>query len=75
VMGPKIDLTFSKSVFWTTYVQYNSQYDNMNVNSRLQWRFAPVSDFFLVYTDNYNTESWLPKNRGILAKITYWFNV
>ncbi len=75
LIGPRLDLTFSKSVFWTTFVQYNSQFKNLNVNSRLQWRFAPVSDFFLVYTDNYNSESWLPKNRAILAKVTYWLNL
>lgn len=75
LVGPKLDLTFTKSVFWTTYVQYNSQFKNVNVNSRLQWRFAPVSDFFLVYTDNYNTETWMPKNRAILAKVTYWLNL
>ena len=75
LIGPKIDLTFTKSVFWTTFVQYNSQFDNLNINSRFQWRFAPVSDFFLVYTDNYNTFNGLAKNRAIFAKITYWFNV
>ncbi|MER0437976.1 DUF5916 domain-containing protein [Emticicia sp. W12TSBA100-4] len=75
LVGPKVDLTFSKSVFWTSYVQYNSQFKNVNVNSRLQWRFAPVSDFFLVYTDNYNSETWMPKNRAILAKVTYWLNL
>ncbi|AFK01797.1 putative membrane associated hydrolase [Emticicia oligotrophica DSM 17448] len=75
LFGPKFDLTFSKSLFWTSYVQYNSQIKNVNVNSRLQWRFAPVSDFFLVYTDNYNSEAWMPKNRAILAKVTYWLNL
>ncbi len=75
LVGPKLDLTFSKSIFWTSYVQYNSQFKNVNVNSRLQWRFAPVSDFFLVYTDNYNSETWMPKNRAILAKVTYWLNL
>lgn len=75
LIGPKVDLTFTKSVFWTTFVQYNSQFDNLNINSRFQWRFAPVSDFFLVYTDNYNTFNGLAKNRAIFAKITYWFNI
>ncbi len=75
LIGPKVDLTFTKRVFWTTFVQYNSQFDNLNINSRFQWRFAPVSDFFLVYTDNYNTFNGLAKNRAIFAKITYWFNV
>ncbi len=75
LFGPNLDITFTKKVFWTTFLQYNSQFDNLNVNSRLQYRFAPVSDFFLVYTDNYNTNLNLPKNRALFAKLTYWFSL
>lgn len=75
LIGPRIDLTLSKSVFLTTFLQYNSQVDNLNINARLQWRFAPVSDFFLVYTDNYNTTNFGVKNRAIVAKMTYWLNL
>lgn len=75
LFGPRLDLTFSKSVFLTSYIQYNSQIDNMNINTRFQWRFAPVSDFFLVYIDNYNTENGQSRNRSIQAKLTYWFNL
>lgn len=75
LIGPRIDLTFSKSVFLTTFVQYNSQLDNINVNARFQWRFAPVSDFFLVYTDNYIASNIQVRSRAIVAKVTYWLNV
>ncbi|MBB4080091.1 hypothetical protein GGR28_002721 [Lewinella aquimaris] len=75
LIGPRIDFTFSKSVFLTTFVQYNDQIDNININARLQWRFAPVSDFFLVYTDNYDSLDFGVKNRAIVAKVTYWLNI
>ncbi|MBP8155588.1 MAG: hydrolase, partial [Leadbetterella sp.] len=75
VIGPNVDFTLSKKLFWTNYVQYNSQFKNLNVNSRFQWRFAPVSDFFLVYSDNYNSEIWLPKNRALFVKLTYWLSL
>ncbi|MBC6995030.1 carbohydrate binding family 9 domain-containing protein [Lewinella lacunae] len=75
LIGPRIDLTFSKSLFLTTFLQYNEQFDNFNLNARLQWRFAPVSDFFLVYTDNYNTVGWEVRNRSVVAKATYWLNI
>jgi len=75
LIGPRIDLTFSKSVFLTTFIQYNSQIENINLNSRLQWRFAPVSDFFLVYTDNYQSTDLSVKSRAIVAKVTYWLNL
>ena len=75
LIGPRIDLTFSKSIFLTTFVQYNNQLDNVNLNARFQWRFAPASDFFIVYTDNYLTNDWSIRNRALIAKLTYWLNV
>ncbi len=76
LIGPRIDLTFTRSLFLTTFLQYNDQRQNFNVNARLQWRFAPVSDFFLVYTDNYLTEEgFAVRNRAIVAKVTYWLNI
>lgn len=81
LIGPRFDFTFTKNLFWTTFVQYNTQIDNLNINSRLQWRFAPVSDFFLVYTDNYlatNDEGFIniggSKSRALVFKLTYWLN-
>ena len=78
LVGPRIDLTFSKKVFLTTFIQYNNQFDNLNINARFQWRFKPVSDFFLVYTDNYITnpfDQFGVRNRAIVAKLTYWLNL
>ena len=78
LIGPKLDLTFSRKLFLTSFLQYNTQFENLNINTRLQWRFAPVSDFFLVYTDNYNTEipdRFQSRNRAIIAKLTYWLNL
>ena len=75
LIGPRIDLTFSKNIFLTTFIQYNSQVNNLNINARFQWRFAPVSDFFLVYTDNYYANNIQVKSRAVVAKVTYWLNL
>jgi hypothetical protein len=75
LVGPRIDLTLTKELFWTTFVQYNSQIDNMNINTRIQWRYAPASDFFLVYTDNYFPGDFLPKQRSLVFKLNYWLNL
>jgi len=74
LVGPKVDVTFTDKIFWTTFVQYNDQIDNMNVNVRLQWRYQPVSDIYLVYTDNYFTGDWSSRNRALVLKMTYWLN-
>lgn len=75
LISPKIDITFSKSVFWSTLVQYSNQRDNLGFNSRLQWRFAPLSDLFIVYNDNYFVNSFEPKYRSLNLKFTYWLNI
>ena len=74
LIGPKLDITFTDKLFFTTYVQYNEQADNVNINARFQWRYKPVSDFFLVYTDNYFPGSMNVKNRAVVLKVSYWFN-
>jgi len=75
LVSPKIDVTFSKSVFWSTLVQYSNQRDNLGINSRLQWRFAPLSDLFIVYNDNYFVNQFSPRYRSINLKFTYWLNI
>ena len=75
LISPKIEITFSKSIFWSTLVQYSNQNDNLGLNSRLQWRFAPLSDLFIVYNDNYFVNNFEPKNRSINLKLTYWLNI
>ncbi len=83
LVGPRLDFTFTKKLFWTTLVQYNSQIENLSVNSRLQWRFKPVSDIYLVYTDNYFAyndrdgilEIGSSKSRALVFKMTYWLNL
>ena len=75
LISPKIDITFSKSLFWSTLVQYSNQRDNLGFNSRLQWRFAPLSDLFIVYNDNYFVNAFSPKFRSINLKLSYWLNI
>jgi hypothetical protein len=75
LISPKIEITFTKSVFWSTLIQYSNQRDNFGINSRLQWRFAPLSDLFLVYNDNYFVSQIAPRYRSINLKLTYWLNI
>ncbi len=75
LIGPRIDLTLTNKLFFTTFIQYNEQAKNMNINSRLQWRYKPASDLFLVYTDNYLPVPFSVRNRAIVLKFTYWWNI
>lgn len=74
LIGPRLDITFTDKIFFTTFVQYNNQIDNVNINLRFQWRFAPVSDLYIVYTSNSYPEDFYTKNRALVVKLSYWFN-
>ncbi len=76
LLSPKVEINFSTKVFWTTFLQYNTQAKNFNINSRFQYRFKPMSDLYLVYTDNYFTSPiFTNKNRAIVFKLNYWLNI
>ncbi|MEY4902270.1 MAG: hypothetical protein RLZZ292_85 [Bacteroidota bacterium] len=83
LVGPRTELAFSRSVFASAFLQFNTQTNNMNLNARVQWRFRPVSDLFIVYTDNYFAQNipnyqinaFSVKNRALVLKLTYWLNV
>jgi len=75
LISSRMEINFSRNLFWTTFLQFNTQRDNFNVNSRIQWRFKPLSDLFIVYTDNYATDIWGPTNRGVVLKMNYWINL
>ena len=76
----KVEIGFNKNLLWTTIFQYVDQSDYMGINSRLQWRFSPMSDVFLVYVDNYDVFN-LPSverglssnNRALILKVSYWY--
>jgi hypothetical protein len=75
LIGPRMDLTLTNKFFITAFVQYNEQIENINLNTRLQWRFKPASDIFLVFTDNYLPAPFNAKDRSIALKFTYWWNI
>ncbi|MBO0323202.1 carbohydrate binding family 9 domain-containing protein [Muricauda sp. CAU 1633] len=68
-------LSFTNKLFLSNTVQYNTLSDNFSVFSRLQWRYSPLSDIFLVYNQNNNTNGFDLSNRSIILKLTYRFGL
>jgi len=85
LVGPRFDVTLTNTLYFTAFVQYNEQQKNLNLNTRVQWRYKPASDVFLVWTDNYLPEYLQPgqnvpglfsvRNRALVLKWTYWWNL
>lgn len=74
LLGSKMDLTMTNKLFFSTFLQYNEQLKNINLNARFQWRYQPASDLFIVYTDNYLPQPFSVRNRAVVLKLTYWWN-
>ena len=74
LVNSKSEFSFTKNLIWTTFLQYNTQANNFNINSRLQWRYKPMSDLFIVFTDNHGTLPFEKKNRALVLKMNYWLN-
>ncbi len=74
-----LEIGFSNNLFWSNVFQYVDQSEFMGINSRLQWRFAPMSDLFIVYVDNYDVISQPmgrnidANNRALVLRLNYWY--
>jgi hypothetical protein len=75
LVGPRLDITVTNKLFFTAFGQYNEQSKNVNLNTRIQWRYRPASDLYIVYTDNYLPETFNVRNRALVLKLTYWWNL
>ena len=75
LIGPQIQVSFTKSIFLTTFFQYNTQINNFNINARFQWRFKPMSDLFIVVTENHASDNFGIKNRAVALKLNYWLTL
>ncbi|MBO0343207.1 MAG: DUF5916 domain-containing protein [Bacteroidota bacterium] len=74
LVGTEADITFTNKLFWNTLFQYNEQSNNFGINSRLQWRYAPASDLFLVFNNNEQLSPLEGNLWSLTLKFTYWFN-
>ena len=75
LIGSKAEIAFSQVMFLTSFIQYNTQVENFNVNVRFQWRYRTMSDIYLVYTNNYHTNHFTQRDLGLILKVNYWLNV
>jgi hypothetical protein len=81
-IGPRVDATMTTNLYFTLFSQYVTQLKRMNVNARMQWRFRPMSDLFIVYTTN-TVLDFTPENsrfiqgpidRYLAVKVVLWVN-
>ena len=73
LIGAKSEISLTTQLYLTNFIQYNTQAENVNVNTRFQWRYRPMSDLFIVHSMNY-TPDFKAKDNSLVFKFVYWFN-
>jgi hypothetical protein len=77
VARTRTTFTVTPRMYVSGIVQYNSTNTSVGSNVRFRWEYQPGSEIFVVYTDDYNTES-LPgtdplRNRALVVKVNRLF--
>ena len=77
--GARTDYGFSPRMFASALLQYSSTDHTFSSNVRFRWEYKPGSEFFLVWTDEQNTNPLDPRenlalrNRAFVVKMTRLF--
>lgn len=70
VAGFRARYAYSTRLFGSAFVQYNTQSKSLVTNARMNFRYAPLSDVFLVYTERRNTLTDVRNERSVALKFT-----
>ena len=77
VARTRVTYSLTPRTFLSGLVQYNSGTGRVSGNFRFRWEWAPGSEFFLVFTEERNTDildRWsAPLNRGLVIKVNRLF--
>ena len=78
--GARTDYGFSPRMFASALLQYSSADHTFSSNVRFRWEYRPGSEFFVVWTDEQDTNPLDPhanrlalKNRAFVVKVTRLF--
>ncbi len=67
----RVRYAWSTRLYGSAYTQYNTQTQAVVTNARVAWRYRPLSDVYLVYTDRHDSQSWLQNERVLALKVTH----
>jgi hypothetical protein len=77
VVRARITYTMTPRMYVSGIVQYSSTTASAGSNVRFRWEYRPGSELFVVYTDDYNTETPADlnglRNRALVVKVNRLF--
>ena len=75
----RVNYSVSPRMFFSGVLQHNSSGNTFSTNARLRWEYSPGSELFAVYTEDRDTDPFLPdrrtelRNRGFVVKMNRLF--
>ena len=66
----RVKYAYSTSLYFGAFVQYNADTDQVVTNARVNFIHAPLSDFFLVFTERRDVAGGGVLERFVSAKVT-----
>ncbi len=67
----RVRYAWSTRLFGSAYTQYNTQTRAFVTNARVNFRYRPLSDLYLVYTERQDTRTWMRNERVLALKVTH----
>ncbi len=67
----RVRYAWSTRLFGSAYTQYNSQTRTFVTNARVNLRYRPLSDLYLVYTERQDTRTRESSERVLALKVTH----
>lgn len=66
---------FTPDLFAKAYLQWNTADERFSMNFLLDYAYRPKSHLYLVYNENQDTQSSRPKDRILMLKLTYLWQI
>lgn len=70
LLGTRLRYAVNPNLFGSAFLQYNTQTRTFSTNVRANWRWAPLSDVFVVYTERQDITTGLRNERSVVMKVT-----
>jgi hypothetical protein len=70
IAATRVRYAWSTRLFGSAFVQYNTQSKSFVTNARVNFRYRPLSDVFLVYTERRNRDTRVLNERSLALKVT-----
>lgn len=73
LVGNRLRINMSPNLSLSSYVQYDTDSDEIGVNTRLRWTFRPEAELFVVYNHNVRSllDRWQLESNQLVMKVQY----